>query len=455
MDIRQFELSNPWRVGRPWQVPSIKRRLLPEVIDWMDEPEVLVLTGARQVGKTSIVYQLVSWLLESYGVAPADVYYFNLDIPGVADLVGNPASLLRFLEAGSSRRSYVFVDEVQRLERPGLLIKGLQDMRLPLKFILTGSSSLDIRVKTGEALTGRKQVFHVSQLSFDEYLSAKSASVPQGAPDQEDAELYLPELNHHLDRYATYGGYPAVVLSGSDDKRLGRLGEIYRSYLEKDIAGFLRVGNMAGFRRLVTVIAGQQGGLVNIQELAGTLGMHRDTVERYLEHLEQTFVLHRLTPFCRNQRTELSRMPKLYFADPGLRNLAQGMLHLFPDRPDRGQIAEGIVADYLSAKPAPGTSLHFWRTKAKAEVDFVTEASGEMTALEVKAGALARPRISRGFRSFLAKYRPERAFLLNRSLWATVEHEGIIVTVLPLAVFLAREQGRGRSFHSSTLVDNS
>ncbi len=437
MDIRQFELSNPWRVARQWEVPSIKRRLLSRVIDWMDEPEVLVLTGARQVGKTSIVYQLISWLLESHEVAPADVYYFNLDIPGVADFVGDPSALLRFLEVGNGGRAFVFIDEVQRLERPGLLIKGLQDMKLSLKFILTGSSSLDIRVKTGEALTGRKQVFHVSQLSFSEYLDAVGASLPPKPMKKGDTALYLPELNHHLDSYATYGGYPAVVLSGSADKRLGRLDEIYRSYLEKDIAGFLRVENMSGFRRLVTVIADQQGGLVNIQELAATLGMHRDTVERYIEHLEQTFVLRRVTPFFRNQRTELSRMPKLYFADQGLRNLGLGVLQSFPDRPDRGQIAEGLVADYLSESLSPGAGLHFWRSKSKAEVDFVVGSSGAVTAFEVKAGALSKPGIRRGFRSFLGKYQPEQAFLLNRSLWASAEHEGIPVSALPLAVYLA------------------
>ena len=254
MDIRQFELSNPWRVGRPWDVPSIRRRLLSEVIDWMDEPEALILTGARQVGKTSIIYQVISWLLESRGVLPADIYYFNLDTPGVADFVGDTGALLRFLDASGGRRAYVFIDEVQRLGRPGLLVKGLQDLRLPLKFILTGSSALDIRVKTGEALTGRKQVFHVFQLSFAEYLQARGASAVSGPLDGRDADLYLLELNHHLDNYATWGGYPAVVLSGSADKRLARLGEIYVSYLEKDIAGFLRVGNMSAFRRLVVLL---------------------------------------------------------------------------------------------------------------------------------------------------------------------------------------------------------
>ena len=438
MDIRQFELSNPWRVGRQWDVPSIKRRLLATVIDWMDEPEVLVLTGARQVGKTSIVYQVISWLLESQRVLPTDIYYFNLDTPGVADFVGDTGALVRFLDASSGSRTYVFIDEVQRLDQPGLLVKGLQDFRLPLKFVLTGSSALDIRVKTSEALTGRKQVFQVSQLSFNEYLQAVGASVAPGPMDKKDAHFYLPELNHHLDNYATWGGYPAVVLSGSTDKRLGRLGEIYVSYLEKDIAGFLKVGNMSAFRRLVTVIADQQGGLVNIQELAATLGIHRDTVERYVEHLEQTFVLRRLTPFFRNHRTELSKMPKLYFSDSGLRNLGLGMPGPFPTRPDRGPIAEGLVADFLSSGLPPGGGLHFWRTKSKAEVDFVASTSGALSAVEVKAGSLPGPRVSRGFRSFISKYRPKQALVLNRDLWDTAQHEGTTVTILPLAVYLAQ-----------------
>lgn len=438
MDIRQFELANPWRMGRGWQVPSIPRQILSRLVEWVDEPEVLVLSGARQAGKTSIVYQLISRLMKEHRVAANDIYYFNLDLPGFADFVAEPSSLLRFLGKLDRRRVFVFLDEVQRLEHPGLLVKGLQDMRLPLKFVLTGSSALDIRVKTGEALTGRKQVFRVHQLSFEEYLEAVGARLPSGPIAPQDAAVYLPELNHHLDSYATTGGYPAVVLSGDDDKRLARLTEIYVSYLEKDIAGFLKVGNLTAFRRLVTLLADQQGGLTNIQELAATLRIHRETVQRYIEYLEQTFVIRRVTPFFENPRTELSKMPKFYFEDQGLRNFGLGSLAPYPERRDRGQVAEGLVAQYVGAGLPGSSALHFWRTKSKAEVDFVYGARQSLCAVEVKGGALARPRLGAGFRSFLTKYEPTQAFLLNRALWTTVQHQQTAVHILPLAVFLAR-----------------
>ena len=175
MDITTFNLSNPWRTGRNWDVPGIKRDVTRELVNWLDEPEILILSGARQVGKTSILYQLIDWLIGSGHVGPDDIYYFNLDLGGISEFLEDQGSFLRFLDAEKGRNIFVFIDEVQRLPDPGIFIKALQDLRLPIKFILTGSSSLDIRTRTHEPLTGRKQVFHIEALSFSEYVKTVPA----------------------------------------------------------------------------------------------------------------------------------------------------------------------------------------------------------------------------------------------------------------------------------------
>jgi len=215
-----------------------------------------------------------------------------------------------------------------------------------------------------------------------------------------------------------------------------RLNEIFSSYLEKDIAGFLRVENIPAFRKLATLLSAQQGGLVNIQELASTLGLHRNTVIRYIHYLEETFVIKRLTPLFTNPRTELSKMPKIYFADSGLRNLAMGGFSDLHTRSDIGQIIEGIVASHLFRNRHLSQRINYWRTKSGADVDFIISGVKPVQSIEVKSGILKQIGISRGYRSFLSKYAPKKAVLLNRAMWSKTQIDGQTVEAIPTAVFL-------------------
>jgi len=439
MDITTFNLSNPWRTGRDWDVPGIQRDVTRKLMNWLDEPEILILSGARQVGKTSILYQLIDWLMRSGHVGPDGIYYFNLDLGGISEFLGDQGSFLRFLDAEKGRNIFVFIDEVQRLPDLGIFIKAIQDLRIPIKFILTGSSSLDIRTRTQEPLTGRKQVFHIEALSFSEYVKTVPALSSLPALEQQNYSIYIGALNDALNDYGLYGGYPAVVLTDDPEKKMLRLNEIFSSYLEKDIAGFLKVENIPAFRKLATLLSVQQGGLVNIQELASTLGLHRETITRYIYYLEETFVIKRLTPFFSNPRTELSKMPKIYFADAGLRNLAMGSFSDLRTRSDTGKIIEGIVASHVLRDRILSHRINYWRTKSGAEVDLIISGAKPVQSIEVKSGFLKGVTISRGYRSYLSKYSPKKAILLNSAIWSKREIAGHTVEAIPTAVFLLRE----------------
>lgn len=439
MDITTFNLSNPWRTGREWDVPGIQRDVTRELVNWLDEPEILILSGARQVGKTSILYQLIDWLIRSGHVGPDGIYYFNLDLSGISEFLEDQGSFLRFLDAEKGRNIFVFIDEVQRLPDPGIFIKALQDLRLPIKFILTGSSSLDIRTRTHEPLTGRKQVFHIEALSFSEYVKTVPPLSSLPALEPQNYSIYIGALNDALNDYGLYGGYPAAVLTDDPEKKILKLNEIFSSYLEKDIAGFLKVENILAFRKLTTLLSVQQGGLVNIQELSSTLGLHRETITRYIYYLEETFVIKRLTPFFSNPRTELSKMPKIYFADAGLRNLAMGSFSDLRTRSDTGKIMEGIVASHVFRNRLLSHRVNYWRTKSGAEVDFIISGVKPVQSIEVKSGILKHVTISRGYRSFLSKYSPEKSILLNSTIWSEKEINGYTVEAIPTAVFLLRE----------------
>jgi predicted AAA+ superfamily ATPase len=439
MDITQFNLANPWRTGMKWEIPSIRREILKEILQWIDEPEILVLTGARQVGKTSIVYLLIDELLRRGAARPQDLFFFNLDLAGFTDFFADQGAFLRFLDPSRKQRAFLFVDEVQRLKDPGVFFKAIHDLRIPIKILLTGSSTLDIKVKTSEALTGRKQVFPVAPLSFREYLEASGSGLPLTEIDQSDYLHYLNLLNENLERYARFGGYPAVALTTETEKKIQRLEEIYTSYLEKDISGFLRIENLTAFRKLATLIAGQQGALVNIQELSGTLGIHRDTVARYLDYLEATFITTTVRPFFSNPRSELSKMPKIYLTDPGLRNLALGTLGNEASSPNSGPAMEGLALNALVHQYTFGRTVHFWRTTSGAEVDFVIADARPRACIEVKAGEMKNVKVSRGYRSFLDKYAPSKALVLNRNLWANARIGDAVVEAMPSALFLARK----------------
>ncbi|MCP4578202.1 MAG: ATP-binding protein [Deltaproteobacteria bacterium] len=436
MDITTFNLSNPWRIGRNWDVPHIERNVTRALLKWLDEPEILILSGARQVGKTSVLLQLIDWLIRMGKTGPEAIYFFNLDLAGISEFLEDQGRFLRFLDAERERKIFVFIDEVQRLPQPGIFLKALQDLRLPIKFILTGSSSLDIRTRTHEPLTGRKQVFHVETLSFREYVKTLPSLSSLPPLDRGNYSAYISALNEALSDYAVYGGYPAPALTSGLEKRVLRLNEIFSSYLEKDIAGFLKVENVPAFRKLVMFLSAQQGSLVNVQELASTLSVHRETVGKYIHYLEETFVIKRMTPLFSNPRTEHTKMPKIYFSDAGLRNLAMGNFSDFDTRSDKGEILEGVVAGHMFRNRLLSNRVNFWRTKSGAEMDFVLSGVKPVQAVEVKSGVLKSVTVSRGYRSFLSKYNPEKALILNSSLWSEAEIEGHRVEAVPTAVFL-------------------
>ena len=190
--------------------------------------------------------------------------------------------------------------------------------------------------------------------------------------------------------------------------------DIYRSYLDKDISLLLGVKKSDEFSSLVKILASQIGQLVNHSELSSTLGISLPTVKEYLRYLEKTFIINRLTPYFRNVRKELTKNPIFYFSDLGLRNYSLGLLGNLVNPVDKSYVFQNFVfniirksLDYLSAK------VHFWRTKGKAEVDFVVDKGAEVVPLEVKYQQLKETKLSRSFQSFVAAYRPQKGYIVN------------------------------------------
>lgn len=403
----------------------IKRHIFDKVAKHLKQEEMTILLGPRQVGKTVLLEQLRDDLTNKEKIDPNLIFYYNLDIIKDWETVKEQTQFIKFLKARTSRKKiYVFIDEAQRVQNPGRFFKGVYDSRLNAKIILTGSSSLELASQIRESLAGRKRIFYIYPFSFLEFLSYKDKILYQIT--ENNKKLSLPdrqELNNIFKDYVVWGGYPRVVLSESAEERRAILSDIFSSYVERDIIGFLKVKNKAKFSKLVKLLAGQIGQLINIDELASNVEIDRETVYRYLTALEETYIISLLTPYFRNPRQEIIKSPKVYFIDNGIKNYLLDNFKSLDDREDKGSLFENSVfKELFSLKQEKSFELHFWRTKLGAEVDFIVEQGKALTPIEVKFN-IKTSKVASGLRSFIKKYQPNQAMVVNLGLEDSIEIE--------------------------------
>ncbi|MDY6989582.1 MAG: DUF4143 domain-containing protein [Thermodesulfobacteriota bacterium] len=234
-------------------------------------------------------------------------------------------------------------------------------------------------------------------------------------------------VNSHYAEFQIYGGYPRVVLSSTKEEKETVIKNIFNTYLLREINQILNFRDEFKLIRLIGALALQIGSTVNYNELSSLTGFgYKDLLEA-LGILEKTFVIERSTPFYRNKRLELVKAPKFFFIDNGFRNMAIKNFMPPSRRTDVGALNENFVATELVKK---GCQIRYWRTKSKAEVDFILENPGEVVPVEVKT-TLRRPSISRSFRSFLDKYSPSRGFIASNQLYEEINIKDTTITIVP------------------------
>jgi predicted AAA+ superfamily ATPase len=334
-----------------------------------------IILGARQVGKTT----LVEHVLTGQGAL-----FLNFDVEvdkarfqAAAALA--PGDALRSL--GSP--SVLVIDEAQRLPKASQIIKGWHDANLPVKFLLLGSSSLNLLDQAAESLTGRNRKLVLPPLLFAETLGTQVWASAELSPGHLRRH-FASQLRAFLMQRLGFGSYPEVVTS---DEPVRLLRELSSDYLWKDVlqTGLVKTPDL--IKRLLLLLAHQAGAEVSVNELATQLQMARPTVDRYLDLLEQTFVIFRLPSFSTNPRKEIARSQKVFFWDTGVRN---ALLHAFSTdefRPDIGALWENwVIAEVAKRNALLGSpaELFFWRTRAQSEVDLVVKGTNRVRAFEIK-----------------------------------------------------------------------
>ncbi len=395
----------------------IKRKLFNELVDHLPQKEMSLIIGPRQAGKTTLMEMLEAHLDKS----GERTLFLNLDIEWDRPHFKSQAALLKKieLELGQEQQGYVFIDEIQRKEDAGLFLKGLFDLKLPYKFIVSGSGSLELRQKIHESLVGRKRLFELCTITFEEFINHRTdyryeESLADFLAIEKDRAQQL------LSEYMHFGGYPRIVMAAEQREKRRLIDEIHRSVLEKDIAYLLKLDKPEVFSALIKILAGQVGQLLNYSEMASTLNVSYATVKKYLWYAQKILLVELIRPYARNVRKEISKSPVPYFWDLGFRNYSLDLFGHLESPAEKGFVFENLVFLLLKEKIRfKAANLNYWRTKDKAEVDFVIEAGKRRIPVEVKYKALKGDKVPLSLRSFINRYDPEQAYIVNLDLSKT------------------------------------
>lgn len=408
--IKAIELTNPWLSdpSKPILVLAnyqerlqTKKLLLPE---W--DSLWTILTGPRRAGKTTLGKHLCEILRRERF---SEVLYLNCDYHEIRTALRSPLALVDFIYYFKLNKPIIFIDEVQRIENPGLVLKAIADLQLPIKMLASGSSQLEIKSKVQEHLTGRQFSSLILPLSLQEQKSA------------------------NWEECAIYGCYPQIIMG--TEKQL-MIEQLYQDYIAKDIVEFLQVKKPDSLQMLLSLVAHSSGQLVNYNQLANDCQLNHATVKNHLHILEETYVIHAITPFSGNKRTEVTSNPVFYFIDNGFRNYALHNFTSLTQRTDNGLLVESFIFQEIykfKAQYFLSFDMHYWRTKSGAEVDFVlTQGLDVIIPIEVKFQNFSEPKITRSLRSFIDTYQPRQAFIINKNYFHTELVDNCLVQFIPL-----------------------
>lgn len=415
MDIKLLDIiyqANPWlntkgeSVVRPDHY--IDRLQLPFLVqpDW--DQLWTVLIGPRQAGKTTIGKHLCQQLIKEKRYQK--LLFLNCDYREIREWLRSANFLNDIHEVLALKEYILFIDEVQRLESPGLLLKIISDLKLPIKMIASGSSQLEIKSKVQEHLTGRQIEALILPLSCRE----------------------IPFKNEYLN-VLRFGSYPQVYLAKQKEVFLQ---ELFNNYIQKDIIEFMKVGKPDVFQQLIGLLAHSSGQLLNIQQLATDCRINAETVRNYIDILEKTYVIKIIRPYVGNKRTELTSNPICYFIDNGFRNQALNNFSPIENRTDNGLLVENLVFQELykyETQERKNWTIHYWRTKSGAEVDFVIKVDFEnVIPIEVKYRNSVGLTLSRSYTSFLDVYRPNNGFVITKNQSGKLDYQGTQIYFLPI-----------------------
>ncbi len=372
----------------------LKRDLEPTLAKHIDKKEYTIITGARQTGKTT----LLKYFYKKLKNENKKVFFVNFEDIDILNRINKHPEEIFSVIARPQRRVfndsgilpyYLFIDEIQYAKNPTNFLKYLYDTYgSGLKIIATGSSAFYMDKKFKDSLAGRKRIFELQTLNFSEWLlfNNEIELVEELRLIRKQKDYVSARKRELLDMFETfiiYGGYPHVALEKDTEEKILLLKELRNSFLRKDIdeSG---IQNHEKFYILLSILADQTGNMVNKNELAATVGVDNKTIDKYLYVLQRSFYISLIKPFFSNIRKEVTKMPKLFFNDTGMRNVLLNRFYNFNTLADKGALFENYIFKRLNEVYGK-EEIKYWRTSDNKEIDFViNESFLQGKAYEVK-----------------------------------------------------------------------
>jgi len=459
--LRILYAHNPWWMSGevpPSKAPPFKRRDFYKLSENLDSPKILALVGARRVGKTTLMYQLIEHLL-SKGLEPEKILYISLDDPYLK--IATIEVLMETLNLYSKyvlkrplsdlkEQIYIFLDEIQTLKNWENALKRWYDLSYKMKFLVSGSSSVNIMISGAESLVGRLSLqivlpmkflevvrFQMAEEDFERRFNKINWQLRQAFKDavkNGDVHLFYSALKDSINRlakdveyltlflhkYLLKGGYPEIVATDDMYKAAENLKTYLNLTIYKDIVRTFKIRDPIAFEDLISVLARECSQRINYSKLARDLGLKRQTLKSYIYFLKTAFLISESEFYSKSRVKRARREKKVYVNDPGIRNAAAGMLdeHLLNNPAEIGKVVEAVVADHckrlkFNLEPSLETQLFYWKDRGY-EVDIVMELFQRVIPIEVKYKDSVDKRDLKGLQEFSRNHKPPFQMVIMR-----------------------------------------
>lgn len=343
-----------------------KRKIFDKIEPYIGDETVIVLHGARQVGKTHILYYLREWLNKK----GKKNFYYDLEYPELLESFnkGVESLISKITDDGYQKgeECYCLIDEIQYLDNPSSFLKIIADHYKNIHLIVSGSSTFEIKSKFKNSLAGRTVSFEVFPLDFEEYIEFTGENIKV---TDLLSELSIEKLKGLFLKFIKYGAYPKVVLENDEEKKKQLLLQLIDTYIRKDIKDLANIGDFKKFNNMLKILASQSGQLLDMQSLSREIEISLITLRKYISILEETYVIKLISPYSKSASVEITKTPKIFFYDSGLQSIL--WMNNFQDV-ILGSVFETNIFGEL-AKAFDRRDIAFWRTKTHMEIDFVIQ----------------------------------------------------------------------------------
>ncbi len=417
------------------------RDIIEKVIAELFTPDILVLLGSRQVGKTSIMEIICNRLR----VENRNCIFLDLDLETNLEYFSSYENIIAYIKLQGfdpgKEPVFLFLDEFHRAQRAGKTLKNLYDHHSNIKIIASGSSSLEINKTISESMSGRKLVFRVFPLNFREFLVFKGADRLLAFYDRfrigdEFPPVLYKEYEELLKEKLIFGSFPEVVLQDNLERKGKKIEDILNSYLRKDIKEQLDIKDTIQYKRVLEFLGITFANLLNTNNISHELGTYHKKVSDLVNIAAETYIIDMVRPFSRNRKNEIIKNPKAYFEDTGMRNfLIKNMSRDLRLRPDTGALVENFVYNELVNKIDVFTGIKFWRTKSEAEIDFLLVKNQALLPVEVKSGS--HENIPLSLLLFCKREKLSKAVIVTKDISKIITRESIDFYFIPF-IFSAK-----------------